>query len=125
MVGLNRKLSGTTLIESLVAMTLLVTIIALSFLSIISIKKSFNNDLRTYAYIIVNKYIEEVDSTNYNGEIYNFSALSLRISCEQYKNNPNLFTLTVSAISPDSIVLYEAKKVSKSHSSIKNTRNSN
>jgi Tfp pilus assembly protein PilV len=113
MVRLKRKLPGATLIETLVAMTLIVTAISLSFLSVVSIKKSFNNDLRTYAYMIVNKHIEEVDLSIVDSEVLDYSSFSIRMSKEPYQNNPDLFVVTVSAVTQDSVILYEAKKVLK------------
>jgi hypothetical protein len=120
MVRLKQKLPGATLIETLVAMTLLVTAISLSFLSVVSIKKSFNNDLRTYAYMIVNKYIEEVDSTLKDNEVLEYPSFFIRTAREHYKNNPNLITLTVRAVTQDSIILCEVKKVLKTNSLVKN-----
>jgi hypothetical protein len=120
MVRLKQKLPGATLIETLVAMTLLVTAISLSFLSVVSIKKSFNNDLRTYAYMIVNKYIEEVDFTLKDNEVLEYPSFFISATREHYKNNPNLITLTVSAVTQDSIILCEAKKVLKTNSLVKN-----
>src|SRR5450759_4490986 len=100
---LNKKLSGSTLIETLVAMTLLITAIALAFLSVIKINKSFNNNLRTYAYITVKKYIEE-DSYSYpETKTKEYLPFTIKVSREQWKENPKLFILTVTAFTQDSI----------------------
>ena len=113
MARLEKKLSGSTLIETLVAMTLLVTAIALAFLSVTKINKSFNNNLRTYAYITAKKYIEETHYVSIENEIFEYPAFSIEVSREQWKDNPKLFILTVTAITQDSITLYETRRIIK------------
>ncbi len=111
MVKLNRRLSGTSLIETLVAMTIIVTAMLLSFMAVIYITKSFNTGLRTHAYLVVNKHVEEMAFSLAEPEFIDYSSFSIRIMREKFKNNPNLMTLTVSAITNDSIILYEVKEV--------------
>jgi Tfp pilus assembly protein PilV len=113
MARLEKKLSGSTLIETLVAMTLLVTAIALAFLSVIKINKSFNNDLRTYAYITAKKYIEETHCVSLENEIFEYPTFSIEVSREQWKDNPKLFILTVTSFTQDSITLYETRRIIK------------
>ena len=124
MVKLRMKLSGTTLIETLVAMTIIVTGISLSFSSVISIKKSYNNDLRTAAFMAANKQvqIEEKDSILVDYENIDYASFSIRISRTLYDNDHNLYVLDIKALTQDSIVLYETREILKTHSLVKNTK---
>ncbi len=124
MVKLRMKLSGTTLIETLVAMTIIVTGISLSFSSVISIKKSYNNDLRTAAFMAANKQvqIEEKDSISVDYENIDYASFSIRISRTLYDNDHNLYVLDIKALTQDSIVLYETREILKTHSLVKNTK---
>lgn len=124
MVRLRMKLPGTTLIETLVAMTIIVTGISLSFSSVISIKKSYNNDLRTEAFMTANKQvqIEERDSILVDYKNIDYVSFSIRKSRTLYDNNQNLYVLVIKALTQDCIVLYETREILKSHSLIKNTK---
>ena len=113
MVRLKSKLKGTTLIETLVSMVLLVTVISLTFLSVISIKKSFNNDLRTYAYLMADKYLEEPASIMFGDTIINLPSISLKITKEPFHDNSGLCIVTISVLNVDSIKLCELKGVEK------------
>jgi hypothetical protein len=115
MVKLNLKLSGSTLIETLVAMTLIFTAMTLSFSSIIKIKKSYNNDLRTAAYMIVNKQIqiEESDSIFIGSKRLDYPSFSIRITKTLYDINSKFYVLALKAITSDSLVLYETRKILK------------
>lgn len=121
MVRIDKKLKGTTLIETLVAMTLIVIAISFSFSSLLSIQKSFNNDLRSYAFMVVNKQlqIEEADSGQVISKCVNYQICSVCIHRILYENKPGLSVLTIKAITPDSIVLYEAKELIKTNRKIK------
>jgi hypothetical protein len=124
MVKLNLKLSGSTLIETLVAMTLIFTAMTLSFSSIIKIKKSYNNDLRTAAFMIINKQlqIEESDTLLIGSKRLDYPSFSIRINKILYDNNSKFYVLTLKAITPDSLVLYETKKILKNPSNDKNIK---
>lgn len=127
MVKLNLKLSGSTLIETLVAMTLIFTAMTLSFSSIIKIKKSYNNDLRTAAFMIVNKQIqiEESDSLLISSKRLDYPSFSIRINKLPYDNNSKFYVLTLKAITSDSLVLYETRKILKTPTINKNIKSAN
>jgi Tfp pilus assembly protein PilV len=121
MVRIDKKLKGTTLIETLVAMTLIVIAISFSFSSLLSIQKSFNNDLRSYAFMLVNRQmqIEEADSNSLVSKCLNYQICSVCIERILYNKNAHLSILTIRAVTPDSIVLYEVKELVRNISKIK------
>jgi len=110
MAGLKR-LSGTTLIETLVAMILILISITLTFGSIINIKRSFNNDLKTFAFAVANSYLNQVDSTLKEDEIIDYKSFYIQIKREPWENHYDLYVLDVKSVSMDSTVLSEGKKI--------------
>lgn len=62
MVKLDKKVSGSTLVEVLVAMVIIIIIIACFFLSVISIERSFQNGYRTKIYSIFQDNFKQIDS---------------------------------------------------------------
>ncbi len=119
MARLRNKLKGSTLIESLVAMILLSTAIMLAFLSLTSIRKTFNNDLKTYAFLILNKYLDDKDSLIKETDVISHPLFDIIISKKAFNYNPILTQISVKAITKDSVILCELKKVTKQRTSEK------
>jgi carbon starvation protein CstA len=113
MVRLKRIVKGATLIETLVAMTLLVTAFTLSFLVITSIKRSYNNNLFVYAYIVADSILQESDSINVGEQDIMCPGLTMSFSKKQYNSNPYLFISKITVISQDSVKLFEINSIRK------------
>ncbi len=113
MVIIKKKLCGSTLIETLVAMTLLVTAFTLSFLVITSIKRSYNNTLLVYAYMEAESLIQQSDSLNIGKQEIIQPPFTMSLCKEQYDSIPFLFITRITVISQDSIKLFEISSIRK------------
>jgi hypothetical protein len=111
MVKLGRRFKGSTLIEVLVAMTLIVTAISFFFLSVGNIKKSFNVDLKTYALTVLNKHLQDVDTVALDDEIIDYSSFILKKTISPYNQNPDLFIISIAAFSNDGEKLLEERRI--------------
>jgi len=124
MAILKFKLKGSTLIESLVAMIILSTAVMLAFLSIATIRKSFNYDIRTYAFFEAKKYLEGNDSSLIaEMDLKQYPSFNLVLNNEQYNNNPLLSQISIIAITRDSVILCELRKITKQRSISKEYNN--
>jgi hypothetical protein len=112
MDGVNRKIAGATLIETLVAMILLTTTISLTFFSITRIKRSFNNELRAYSYLVLSSIIEQ-DTLSQDNEVLEYPSFTIYRTAIYDEKNPSLLLITASAVMSDSIVLCQIKKYKK------------
>jgi len=113
MVIIKKKLCGSTLIETLDAMTLLVTAFTLSFLVITSIKRSYNNTLLVYAYMEAESLIQQSDSLNIGKQEIIQPPFTMSLCKEQYDSIPFLFITRITVISQDSIKLFEISSIRK------------
>lgn len=115
MAQLKRSVRCSTLIETLVAMTIIVIVIAGSFISIIKIKKSYNNELRINAFLAINKQIQIEESSKLILGSKNLDFPSFTVTVERIiqENNPSLYTMSLKAKTRDSILLYETQAVFK------------
>ena len=112
MAGLKKRIQGSTLIETLIAMILLITIISITFLSVVNIKKSFNSDIRILAYLVACKTLDEDDSLN-KEIVINYLSFNILKTWEQYDNNPFLLIINVTAVNTDSVILCKLKKIKR------------
>jgi type II secretory pathway pseudopilin PulG len=110
-VKLAKSIKGSTLIEVLVAMILIVTTISFFFLSVSNIKKTFNIDFRTYALTIINSQLQNIDSLVEGDDIITYPSIKLIKTITAYNNNSRLFEIHISAISQDGGIVLEEKRI--------------
>lgn len=122
MVGIGKKLKGGTLVETLVAMILLVTTISLTFLSINSIKKSYGNELRAYSYMILSGLVES-DTVTYGEDFIEYPSFTIYRTIRKNEKNPFVTEIKARALTNDSIILCEIKKYVKVNSFNRETGN--
>jgi hypothetical protein len=111
MVKLRRKFRGSTIIEVVVAMTLIVTTISLFFVSIGNINKSFRIDLKTYALLVVNSQFQNADSLEIGSSEIEFQSFRIIRTTEKYNYNNDIMILRIRAISYDDVLLAEGQRI--------------
>jgi hypothetical protein len=113
MAFLKKKLSGSTLIETLVAMILLITAFSLFFFAVIKIKGSYKTELRTNAMTTINRIIDSVEivDSSFEEKIIVYNSFSIRIFKETYMSLPDVYLLTVEAVGFDSVAISKSRKL--------------
>jgi prepilin-type N-terminal cleavage/methylation domain-containing protein len=111
MVKLKNKVKGLTLVEVLVAITLIATVISFFFLSVENINKTFNVDLKTYALTVVDSCLQDMDSSYYSDETIDYPSFKIRKLVGEYNHNPELFTVSISAYSNDGKLLINKQRI--------------
>ena len=111
MVKLKNRLKGSTLVEVLVAMTLIVIAISFFFLSVGNINKTFNIDLKTYALTVVDSCLQNIDSTYSCDETIDYPSFKIRKLVSGYNHNPELFIVSLTAFSNDGKLLINKQRI--------------
>lgn len=111
MAKLRKRLEGSTLVEVLVAMTLIVTVISFFFFSVGNINKTFNFNLKTYVLTVVDSCLQDMDSTYSCDEIIDYSSFKIRKVISQYNHNSELFTVSLTAFSNEGKLLINKQRI--------------
>lgn len=112
MARMNKRLKGSTLIETLVSMTLIIIIIGASFASLTAIAGSTGNQSRLLARFAVRNMLcddlltEETDTvmTDYGGFV-----IERKLSVSEIM--PDLRILELKAVTPEGKVLFSARRI--------------
>lgn len=112
MATLKNKVQGSTLIEVLVAMIIIVICLGIASIIILNISKSGNTGLKLFAEQYAEKVIEESKLNHeYLDEIYEIEGIIVEKRVELYKNLDGLFELTITVFNPDMKQLVQKKEL--------------
>ncbi len=112
MVKLNRTLKGSTLIEVLVAMVIIVICLGIATIIILNISKSGNTRLKLFSEQYAEKVIEQSKLNHeYQDENYETEGIIIEKRVGLYKNLDGLFELTVTVFNVDMKQLVQKKEL--------------
>lgn len=93
---LNRKVQAYTLVEILVAMSIILIVFALGLMILLNIMKYDQVVDQTRAYLIVNEVQNEIKEGNYTGnDCLSYKDFNIDIDQEPYKGNDYLRHITI------------------------------
>ncbi len=108
----NRKVSGTSILETVVSLTLLLTILTLSFTRIDRVNRSLNPQLLYKAHLISCQVIQSDDLLINQGEDVELDGLWVKKSLELLGND--LYRVEVSIVSKSGKRIYSRTLLKKS-----------
>lgn len=112
MVKLKHKVQGSTLIEVLVAMIIIVICLGIASVIILNISKSGNAGLKLFAEQYAEKVIEESKlNLEYQDENYETEGIIIEKRVGLYKNLDGLVELTVTVFNVDMKQLVQKKEL--------------
>jgi type II secretory pathway pseudopilin PulG len=114
MARITSKLKGSTLIEVMVAMVIVIIIFGLAMMTFINIAKFSNNALKTEAYFNLQKVITETYvNKQFLDEDYEFENMVIRKSITPYPDCKDLRIILFSAYTAENKLIIEKKQVVK------------
>src|SRR4030042_4832336 len=112
MVGLIRKIKGSTLIEVLVAMVIIIICLGSATIMILNISKSGSTQLKLLAEQTAEKVIEQSKLDHeYLDESYETEGIIVEKRVKSYKNLDGLLELTVTVFRSDMKQLVQKKEL--------------
>jgi len=111
MLKLNKRISGSTLIEVLVSMTILVMVILFSFSMIASVTRSHVIELRTQALFALDLAMSTPGESDQEPDIIDYGSFYLEFSIEDYGFTGTIKLLQIKAKTPEGRIIIESKKL--------------
>ncbi len=112
MATLKNKIQGSTLVEVLVAMIIVVICLGIASIIILNISKSGSTGLKLFAEQYAEKIIEESKLNHeYEDEIYETEGIIIEKHVGLYKNLDGLLELTITVFNSDMKQLVQKKEL--------------
>jgi len=112
MVKLNNKIKASTLIETLIAMVILIIVSGIATMTFINIAHSGSNTLRIEAMIQTqNALAETIKNNTFFDEDYSEGSIMIKKRITNYSSGKNLKILEMNAYSLEGRFMYERKEI--------------
>jgi hypothetical protein len=112
MAELMRKIQGSTLIEVIVAMVITMTVLGISFMVILNLKKHNDLNRKFYVYSIVqSEFIKTKRELKYFNEIIEYENIILSRSIHPCDQNKKVNVLLLEAFNKQGVLLLEKKEL--------------
>ncbi len=112
MARLTKHLKGSTLVETLVSMALIVIILGASFTALTGIAHSTLNQTRFYArFVVKNLMAEDFLAHKKDTLKTDFGGFSIEQELILYDDTDKLQILVVNAVTPDGRIIYTGRRI--------------
>jgi|ERR1035437_3518975 hypothetical protein len=109
---LNLRLKGTTLIETIVSMMLIVLIMTIIIQSLFQVTKEIGSNIKPYAYFWVKQCLNNnKEDIEYSKLKDNNNPVIISKILTKYENYDDLFVLEVKATNIEGKLIYSAKRI--------------
>jgi hypothetical protein len=116
MVKLNYKLKGTTLIETIVSMMLIVLIMTIIIQSVFQVNKETGSVIKPYAYFLIKQNLIITDEKMVSSETKEEnSSITIIRNLTMYENYKDLYVLEVKAMDTEGETIISAKRIIPSY----------
>jgi hypothetical protein len=116
MVKLNTKLKGTTLVETLVSMVLIVLLMVIVTKSLVQADRETGTNIKPYAAFLVKNSLENPPPGETTIEVTDeYSNLMITKTLTKYKTSDSLFVFEVTATNSDNQIIAKARRIISSN----------
>jgi len=112
MAVLTHKLRASTLLETLIAIVLILICFAIATMVLVNIMQSDNGRLKFHAQTELQAvYLKTIEDKEYIDATIDYEAFHIQKTIEPYRGAPNLYLLKLTATAESKQVLGELKKI--------------
>ncbi len=112
MVRLRSRLSGSTLVEAIVAMVIILTCASIAFSALAKQKKGANNLFRTQAEMNISYVVGQAKSSGkLLDNTFNFENMHVNLEILNYKNYKGLRILSCEAYTPQNELICDYREI--------------
>ena len=112
MALLKKHIPASTLLETLIAIVLILVCFSIATVVLVNIMQSDNGRMKLHAHLELEAlYQKTMDEKTFIDEDVDYETFSIHKSIAPYQNSANLYQLTLTAKSKDAVQLDEFKKL--------------